>query len=362
MMKVVRNQSSAYIQFGGLSVSFNCEAPVYSASGFSGSGAGLTTLNGAAIQAGTVNSNSFDAATIIALSGAGGSVPANVLTNGGQATLIGWTGGSPGNVLDITPTVDSDNAIVVHALGTLAPAFVVDPLGNVSAPTFSGDGSGLTILSGTNIQAGTINSNALDAPTAAQLALAGQAPSHVPYTAITGAPWLTLASQGIFGPAINGNTVNGFGSLANLASGTANTAEGFEALSGMNSGNDNVALGYEAMSGLWSGSANVAIGANTLALCSTANGNIAVGYLAGSSIRNNNNIDIGNTGQSSDAGVVRIGTPGTHAATYLAGCVFANGGGLTNIPVTAFAATNAPQPGYYLRVDKTGTNLYYSPN
>jgi hypothetical protein len=113
---------------------------------------------------------------------------------------------------------------------------------------------------------------------------------------------------------------------------------------------------------LWSGSANIAIGANTLALCSTASGNIAVGYLAGSSIRNNNNIDIGNTGQSSDAGVVRIGTPGTHVATYLAGCVFANGGGLTNIPVTAFAATNAPQPGYYLRVDKTGTNLYYSPN
>ncbi|MEN6533324.1 MAG: hypothetical protein ABFD89_06650 [Bryobacteraceae bacterium] len=32
------------------------------------------------------------------------------------------------------------------------------------------------------------------------------------------------------------------------------------------------------------------------------------------------------------------------------------------IPCVAFATTNAPVAGYYLRVDSTGTNLYYSPN
>jgi hypothetical protein len=32
------------------------------------------------------------------------------------------------------------------------------------------------------------------------------------------------------------------------------------------------------------------------------------------------------------------------------------------IPCVVFSATNAPQAGYYLRVDVTGTNLYYSPN
>jgi hypothetical protein len=32
------------------------------------------------------------------------------------------------------------------------------------------------------------------------------------------------------------------------------------------------------------------------------------------------------------------------------------------IRCAAFATTNAPQAGYFLRVDATGTNLYYSPN
>jgi hypothetical protein len=365
-----------------------------SAPGFTGSGGGLTSLNGGAIQAGTLNSNALDAATAaqLALAGQAPALTMNDLAAipGAGFSVVNW--GYP-----VVPTLVWNGIYNSPAFASIqAPSPYELDIGGISgtsqmmkvvrnqssayiqfggfsvsfsceapvysASGFSGSGAGLTTLNGAAIQAGTVNSNSFDAATTAQLALAGQAPSHVPYTAITDAPWLTLASQGIFGPAINGNTVNGFGSLANLASGTANTAEGFEALSGMNSGNDNVAIGYEAMSGLWSGSANIAIGANTLALCSTASGNIAVGYLAGSSIRNNNNIDIGNTGQSSDAGVVRIGTPGTHVATYLAGCVFANGGGLTNIPVTAFAATNAPQPGYYLRVDKTGTNLYYSPN
>ena len=71
LIKVVRNQSSAYVAFGGsLGVSFNCGAPVYSASGFSGSGAGLTSLNGAAITPGSVNFSAFEAATAAQLADA----------------------------------------------------------------------------------------------------------------------------------------------------------------------------------------------------------------------------------------------------------------------------------------------------
>ncbi|HUD84146.1 MAG TPA: tail fiber domain-containing protein, partial [Candidatus Saccharimonadales bacterium] len=40
--------------------------------------------------------------------------------------------------------------------------------------------------------------------------------------------------------------------------------------------------------------------------------------------------DIGNAGIFSDSGIIRIGTQGTHTATYLAGTVFANGVQLTS--------------------------------
>ena len=92
-MKVVKNQTTSYIQFTApLGVQFLCgnNIPVYSASGFSGSGAGLTSLNGAAITPGSVNSNALDAPTAAQLALAG-SVPAGV-TNQWRtdATMLSW--------------------------------------------------------------------------------------------------------------------------------------------------------------------------------------------------------------------------------------------------------------------------------
>jgi hypothetical protein len=39
-----------------------------------------------------------------------------------------------------------------------------------------------------------------------------------------------------------------------------------------------------------------------------------------------------------------------------------DGSAVTNNPLGGLRSTNAPHAGYYLRVDATGTNLYYSPN
>ena len=56
----------------------------------------------------------------------------------------------------------------------------------------------------------------------------------------------------------------------------------------------------------------------------TGTNNIALGANAGSVLTtNNNNIDIGNTANVSDSGIIRIGT--SQSATYLAGAVYANG-------------------------------------
>ena len=49
------------------------------------------------------------------------------------------------------------------------------------------------------------------------------------------------------------------------------------------------------------------------------NNNIALGYLAGQYLTGNNNIDIGNQGATIESGVIGIGTPGIHHATYIAG-------------------------------------------
>src|SRR5262249_23864374 len=48
--------------------------------------------------------------------------------------------------------------------------------------------------------------------------------------------------------------------------------------------------------------------------------NIAVGYLAGEQLTSgNNNIDIGNLGESNDSNTIRIGSVGTQRYTYIAG-------------------------------------------
>jgi hypothetical protein len=110
-----------------------------------------------------------------------------------------------------------------------------------------------------------------------------------------------------------------------------NTAQGDGALGGCTAGTgvqDNTAIGFNALTHIGeNGAANTAIGHGTLAAVTTGSNNTALGKSAGSLLTTgSDNIDIGNAGVAGDGetipedeAVIRIGTGGTHTATYIAG-------------------------------------------
>jgi hypothetical protein len=112
-----------------------------------------------------------------------------------------------------------------------------------------------------------------------------------------------IGNQALYSNLSDENTAIGSGALFGNADGYYNTASGAYALV-HNNADGNTAIGNQA-------------------LYSNTNGthNIALGYQAGYNITSSNNIDIGNEGVSSDNGVIRIGTSGTHNTTYLTGVI-----------------------------------------
>jgi hypothetical protein len=129
----------------------------------------------------------------------------------------------------------------------------------------------------------------------------------------TGFTALTNNTNGSF------NTATGRQALFSNTSGTFNTATGNAAL-GVNTGNFNTATGNQALNVNTTGAANVADGSNALASNTTGNDNIALGYYAGSNLTTgSDNIDIGNAAVAGEAGTIRVGTAGTHNATFIAG-------------------------------------------
>jgi hypothetical protein len=115
------------------------------------------------------------------------------------------------------------------------------------------------------------------------------------------------------------NTANGYQALLNNTSGSENTADGYQALFNNTSGSNNAANGYQALFNNTSGSDNTADGVGALFSNTSGSNNIALGYSAGSNLNGSNNIDIGNIGTNTDSAVIRIGTPGTQTAIYIAG-------------------------------------------
>lgn len=132
------------------------------------------------------------------------------------------------------------------------------------------------------------------------------------------------------------NVAVGNYSLYNNTNGAANTSMGYAAMIGNKSGCQNVAVGYQSLfvnttacqnvgigtSALWgnlSGGGNVAIGQQALYYLNGGSFNIAIGYYAGEQITGSNNIAIGHRGYGLQSNTIRIGTEGTHTATYVAG-------------------------------------------
>ncbi len=180
------------------------------------------------------------------------------------------------------------------------------------------------------------------------------------------------------------NTANGAIALYHDTSGSENTANGYFALGENSIGNENTANGVLASQFNQSGSYNTADGAYTLSEnisgnFNTAEGygalhniglyggtggseNIALGHGAGSAFTNNEstNIDIGNDGVGGENGVIRIGTPGIQTATYIAGEIIGDGGGLTNVSTYQLGGTIslAQLPAAVITNDERSVTMY----
>ena len=115
------------------------------------------------------------------------------------------------------------------------------------------------------------------------------------------------------------NTATGNGALFS-SRGSNNTADGHFALFINTSGHENTATGESALFLNGKGHRNTADGQGALSSNQTGSLNIGLGYQAGSALTTgSNNIAIGNVGMAAESNTIRIGTPGTQQATYVAG-------------------------------------------
>jgi hypothetical protein len=115
----------------------------------------------------------------------------------------------------------------------------------------------------------------------------------------------------------NDNTATGHRTMFN-SNGSYCTADGAYALYNNQAGS-NTAIGYVASYNNTGGSGNTALGGGALQFNTTGNNNIGIGSGGGIYIDGSNNIAIGNYGVSGDNNAIRIGTTGTHTATFVAG-------------------------------------------
>lgn len=138
------------------------------------------------------------------------------------------------------------------------------------------------------------------------------------------------AMQGDSNVTGGGNTASGGSALADLTTGYNNTAAGYEALAANQDGVDNVGIGVATFQAL-DGSENTGVGTYSFQLLTSGTGNIGLGYHAGYSLTSgNNNIYIGNLGNTTESGIIRIGTPGTQTGAYLAGSLWLDGNDTLN--------------------------------
>ncbi len=115
------------------------------------------------------------------------------------------------------------------------------------------------------------------------------------------------------------NTAAGVYCLRYNTIGSYNTAAGNYALSGNHAGMGNTAMGFAALNDNNTGFYNTAVGYNALHGNRSGDNNIALGLEAGNNCTGSDNIMIGNPGVARESGAIRIGFPGTHTMTRIAG-------------------------------------------
>src|SRR5439155_8195484 len=131
------------------------------------------------------------------------------------------------------------------------------------------------------------------------------------------------------------NTASGKSALVNNTSGEGNTANGAFALQFNTTAFNNTASGQASLQNNTTGGFNTANGYKSLASNTTGSNNIALGVNAGRNLTTgSNNIDIGNPGVAGEGNNIRIGTKGTHTATFIVGI---NGTAVTGTAVVVNA-------------------------
>jgi len=107
---------------------------------------------------------------------------------------------------------------------------------------------------------------------------------------------------------------------------------GYNAGEFISSGSNNVCVGAYSGKDITTGNNNTCIGHQSGGGLETGSNNICIGNQSGSNldIASNNNICIGNTGETSDNGVIRIGEENIHSETNLVGDIKLNSEKYTN--------------------------------
>jgi trimeric autotransporter adhesin len=248
-------------------------------------------------------------------------------TTGNSNTAVGYqalqyntTGAnntaSGDSALSFNTTGDSNTAVGHQALqynstGTDNTAYGVDALYD----NYNGDRN---VATGVGALAG--NSSGIDNTATGYHALNA---NDADYNTATGYQALESNTSG------SNNTAHGLDSLYTNSTGSNNTANGAQALFSNVGGNANTAEGSLALHQNTSGINNTALGADALYGNTTGSTNIGIGFAAGFSLTTgSNNIDIGNLGVAGESNTIRVGTAGTHTATFIAGIkgVVINGG------------------------------------
>jgi len=232
---------------------------------------------------------------------------------------------------------------------TFANVVAATNVNNVIAGTFTGNGGGLTNLNTaqfansvlTNGQTGNVTINgSLTLPPAATVADILNSGSSTLMLADNNDNFFAGVGAGNLTMSGGFNVGVGYSALKVNAGGNFNTANGAGALLNNTSGNDNTAIGFNSMGLSYSGNNNTVCGAYALANNLSGSNNIALGYLAGTGITGNFNIDIGNSGVGTDNNIIRIGSGQTQ--TFIAGVINGNGGGLTNLNASQLAGGTIP--------------------
>jgi hypothetical protein len=281
----------------------NSSITVYAGTGLTGGGTvalgGSTTLNNAGVTS---------------LAGGGG---VTVSAAGGAVTL-----GSTATSANIPNTIVSRDSSGNFSAGsiTLAGPLYLPDTGIVSNLVYSGSTPVLYADDNANSffgpGAGNPNSPGALNTAVGNGALTTPLSSALGYTSENTAVGWTALYQDWAG---NYNTAVGAAAMFANVGGDDNTAVGVNALANSQHGDYNTAVGVGALGAGVGEAGNTGVGAAALEQ-STGSRNIGLGYNAGMNLTTgDDNIEIGNTGTSSDNSFIRIGTEGTHGPTYIAG-------------------------------------------